>query len=333
VFQPGNAVWNGTQYVGGEFGKLLTTNGLNIATFNKSARRPYRDELIASVDHQLFPNTAVGVAYFHTREHDQQGTPNVPLSQWANDYTAFTLKDPGRDGIPGTADDQPITVYGLNPGVVTSPVTINDDRLSQRYNGIDFTVTQRESNFNLLFGYTYSNTKQDIVALTDPNSVYVNASGVSGGRRHNLKATGSYQWKYGLLFAGNFRLQSGLPVTRQWNIPACPPGTTGNCLPNAVTVNAEPRGDFLLPWLPTLDLRAGRNFRMGGNRLDLSVDVYNVTNANTVFAIRTNSTTVPIHVNGDPTTPTTLISTWNSPTQFLAPRVVRFNITYQFGMR
>jgi hypothetical protein len=331
VFQPGNAVWNGTQYVGGEFGNLRSTSGLNIATFNKSARRPYRNELTASVDHQLFPNTAVGVAYIHGREHDQQSTPDVPLDQWANDYSLVTLTDPGRDGALGTADDKPITVYSLNPGVVLSPVTINDDRLSQHYNGVDFTVTQRASNFNLLFGYTYSHTTQDIVSLNNPNNVFVNASGQSGGRRHNLKATGSYQWKYGLLFAGNFRLQSGLPVTRQWAIPSCSATITTNCLTNAVTVNAEPRGSFELPWLPTLDLRAGRFFNMGGNRLDLSVDVYNVTNANTVFAVRTGSNTTPIHVNGDPTTPVTRIATFNSPTQFLAPRVVRFNVTYQFG--
>jgi hypothetical protein len=198
---------------------------------------------------------------------------------------------------------------------------------------MDFTVTQRAANFNMLFGYTYSRTHQDIVSLSNPNNVYVNASGESGGRRHNLKATGSYQWKYGLLFASNFRLQSGLPVTRQWAVPSCSTTVTTNCLTTGVTVNAEPRGSFELPWLPTLDVRAGRYFIMGGNRLDLSVDVYNLTNANTVFAIRTGSNTTPIHVNGDPTTPTTQIQTWNSPTQFLAPRVFRFNVSYQFGRR
>jgi hypothetical protein len=333
VFQPGNAVWDGTKYVGGEFGNLRTNGNLAVATFNKSARRPYRNEAVVSIDHQLFPNTAVGVAYVHGRERDQQSTPDVPLDQWANDYTLVTLTDPGRDGKLGTSDDKPISVYSLNTGVTTSPVTVNDDRLSQHYNGVDFTVTQRAAHFNGLFGYTYSHTTQNIISLTNPNSVFVNASGQSGGRRHNLKATGSYQWKWGLLFAGNFRLQSGLPVTRQWAIPSCSSTVTTNCLTTGVTVNAETRGSFELPWLPTLDLRGGRYFMLAGNRLDLSVDVYNVTNANTVFAIRTGSNTTPIHVNGDPTTPTTNISTWNSPTQFLGPRVLRVNVSYQFGGR
>jgi hypothetical protein len=333
-FQPGNAVWDGQKYVGGEFGAQRgATAGLAVATFNKSARRPYRNEFVANVDHQLRPNTAIGVAYIHGRERDQQGTADAAESQWPTLYSQVPLIDPGRDGVLGTADDKPITVYSLNPGVVTSTVTVNDDRLSQHYNGMDFTVTQRAANFNMLFGYTYSRTHQDIVSLSNPNNVFVNASGESGGRRHNLKATGSYQWKYGLLFASNFRLQSGLPVTRQWAVPSCSTTVTANCLTTGVTVNAEPRGSFELPWLPTLDVRAGRYFMLAGNRLDLSLDVYNLTNANTVFAIRTGSNTTPIHVNGDPTTPTTQIQTWNSPTQFLAPRVVRFNVSYQFGRR
>ena len=331
-FQPGNAVWNGTQYVGGEFGAVRgATNGLAVATFNQSARRPYRNEFVASVDHQLRPNTAVGVAYIHGRERDQQGIHYVTKSQCSSLYTQVALTDPGCDGILGTSDDKPITVYSLNPGVVTSTVTVNDDRLSQHYNGVDFTVTQRGSHFNMLFGYTYSNTTQQLTSLSNPNNAYVNASGVSGGRRHNLKATGSYEWKYGLLFASNFRLQSGLPTTRTWAIPSCSASIPTNCLTTGTTVNAEPRGSYELPWLPTLDVRVGRVFRFSGNRLDTSIDLYNITNANTVFAIRTGSNTTPIHVNGDPTIPTTQIQTWNSPTQFLGPRVLRFNISYQFG--
>jgi len=38
-------------------------------------------------------------------------------------------------------------------------------------------------------------------------------------------------------------------------------------------------------------------------------------------------------VNGDPANPQVQIASWNSPTQFLAPRVVRFNVTYAFNRR
>ena len=72
-----------------------------------------------------------------------------------------------------------------------------------------------------------------------------------------------------------------------------------------MTVNAEPRGSVELGWLPTLDLRAGRFFNVKGSRLELSVDVYNATNANTVFGVRTNTGLATIRVDGDPAAPPT----------------------------
>ena len=113
--------------------------------------------------------------------------------------------------------------------------------------------------------------------------------------------------------------------------PTCTATVTTGCTRQTLTVNAEPRGTVELPTLPTLDLRAGRFFDFGNDRIELSLDVYNVTNANTVFNARTGTGQTPIRVNGDPTAPTTNIATFLSPTQFLAPRVVRFNVVYSFN--
>jgi hypothetical protein len=98
-------------------------------------------------------------------------------------------------------------------------------------------------------------------------------------------------------------------------------------------VNAEPRGSVELGTLPTLDFRAGRFFDFRRDRLDLSLDVYNLTNANTVFGVRNGTGTTNIRVNGDLSQPLTTITTFLSPTQFLAPRVLRFNVTYSFNRR
>jgi hypothetical protein len=61
------------------------------------------------------------------------------------------------------------------------------------------------------------------------------------------------------------------------------------------------------------------------------VDAYNATNANTVFGVRTNTGPATIRVDGDPAAPPTQIPAFLSPTQILAPRVIRFNISYEFG--
>lgn len=106
-----------------------------------------------------------------------------------------------------------------------------------------------------------------------------------------------------------------------------------NCVRQAtITVNAEPRGSVLLPWLHTLDLRGGRRFRFaGGQEIDLSLDLYNVTNANTTFAVRTTTSLTSIRPAGDLSAPVQQIASFLSPTNVLAPRVARFNITYRFG--
>ena len=61
------------------------------------------------------------------------------------------------------------------------------------------------------------------------------------------------------------------------------------------------------------------------------MDVYNLTNANTIYDVRTGSGVTNIRVNGDPTAPVTQIQTFLSPTGVLGPRIIRFNVTYQFG--
>ena len=333
-FQPGNATWDGLKYVGGEFGALNSTNGLAVALFDKSLKRPKRDEVTVTLDHELFRNFLVDISYLYTKEKDPQGTIDNSIDLWPSQYTQIQLAEPGRDGVFNTGDENPITVYNQNAGVTTTTKTINDDRLATRYNGLDVVVTRRfEDGWTLLAGYTYSKTKVDLTSLSNPNNAFVNASGVSGGRTHNFKASGSYMLPYKVLLAANFRLQSGLPVTRTWAVPTCSGTVTSNCTRQGLTVNAEPRGSVELGSLPTLDLRAGRFFDFRRDRLELTVDVYNLTNANTVFQARTGTGQTAIRVNGDISNPTTQISTFLSPTQFLAPRVVRFNVTYAFNRR
>lgn len=334
-FQPGNPVWDGQKYVGGEFGALNSTSNLAVATFDRSVRRPYRNELTVSVDRELIPDLLLSVAYLRTREHNNQGTVDQSFDQWDALYSKVALTDPGRDGRLFTSDDQPITIYSLNAGAVTSTKTLNDDRLASRYDGMDIVLDKRYSRgWTMLAGYTYSRTRQDLAGLANPNQVFVNTRGESGGRRHNFKGSGSVELPWNIRFAANFRLQSGEPTTRQWAVPACSGSVTTNCARQSNTVNAEPRGSFQLPWLPTLDIRVGRVFSLGGvKNVELSVDGYNFTNENTVYGIRTTTGLTNIRVAGNPAAPVTQIATFNSPTQVLSPRVFRFNVTYRFGQR
>jgi carboxypeptidase family protein/TonB-dependent receptor-like protein len=339
IFQPGNAAWDGQKYVGGEFGALNSTSNLAVAPF-QNVNRPSRQSITVTLDHELIPDLLLSVSYLRTREHDQTTAIDDAIENWPNTYTQVQLADPGRDGVAGTGDDQQISAYSLNPGVTTSTRTINDDRVNGRYDGLDIVATKRLSRgWALLAGYTYSRQRQDVLSLSNPNNAFVNATGESGGRRHNFKASGSYDLPWNIQFGANFRLSSGDPTQRTWTVPACTATVTTNCLrppsgSNNVTINAEPRGSFDLSWLPTLDVRLARYFTVNGvRRLELSIDGYNFTNAATIYGIRTGTGLTNIRVAGNPSAPVTQIATFNSPTAVLSPRVFRFNVTYRFGAR
>jgi len=335
-FDPGAATWDGTRYVGGEFGTLVN-NGTSIPNpnpFDSARRRTYRNEVTVGVDHELFPGVRGSLTYIRKREMDPVGTVDLSLDLWDSAYAEVSAIDPGVNGITGDADDQAVTVYSLLPGVTTNARTVNDDRLAQRYDGVEATVEKRyDRGFALVAGYTYGRTRVDQTSLASPNSL-INSAGESGGRRHLLKLTGSYMLPYQILFGTNLKWQSGLPFNRTFSVAGCTATVTTNCVSQGqTTILAEPRGSRELPKMTTVDLRLGRGFRFGSNRVELSVDGYNIANTNTVYDVRTGSGRTNIRVAGDPTAPITQIQTFMSPTGVLGPRIFRFNVTYQFGAR
>jgi len=335
AFQTGNAVWNGARYVGGEFGTAAPTTSIpNPNPFDSARRRTYRNEVTAGVDHELFPSFRLGVTFIHRKEHDTYGTVDGDIGQWDTMFSAVTVTEAGRDGISGNADDKSLTVYSLNPGfTLVSDNPINDDRLGVTYNGVEVVATKRYGRgTTLLGGYTYSREEQEFVSLANPNSARVNANGVSGGRRHNFKLSGSAMLPGRVTFGANFVLSSGLPITRTVQIPGCTTTVTSGCLrQGAQTVNAEPRGTVELPKRVQVDLRAGRMFNVRGQKFELGLDVYNLSNINTVYSVRTGTGRTNIRYANDATRPVTTIATFMSPTAALGPRIIRFNVTYWFG--
>jgi hypothetical protein len=338
VFQPGTLTWNGSNYVGGELGTLTSTSIPNPAVFDTTLRRPKRYEFTLGIDREVIPTVLASATYIWRKEKDPQVSVDQNFDQWDSLYTKTTLTDPGRDGVlggTGAADDQQIVVYNQNStGTVNINKTINDDRLANRYNGVELTVNRRLQNrWGLLAGYTYSHTKQDFSSLQNPNAAFVNGAGESGGRRHNFKLAGSYELPFQIQLGVNYTMQSGLPITRTWTINACSTTILTNCLRQGVTVNAEPRGSFELPRLSILDTRVSRYFKFGTNRLDLGIDLYNLMNANTTYAVRTGTGVTSVRDSGLATNPINLIPTFLSPTAVLGPRILRFNITYSFSQK
>ena len=335
VFQRGDAVWNGFRYVGGEFGTgNVTTSIPNPNPFDPNRKRTWRREFTAGLDHELLPGFRFSAAYFNRREFDAYDDVSADLDLWDELYAPITATEPGRDGISGNDDDQTLTVYSLKPGVtLLGEFAVNDDRLGVKYHGLEIVGTKRYSGgTTILAGYTYSRETRDLVSLESPNDARVNADGISGGRRHNFKASGSAELPFRLLLGANLLVMSGQPITRTVTISGCTATITTGCLQQGNdTVNAEPRGSVELPGRYQVDLRVGRFFNLNGRRFELGLDAYNLTNANTVYSVRTGTGRTNIRYANDPSRPVTQIATFMSPTGALGPRILRVNFTYWFG--
>ena len=289
-------------------------------------RRPYRNEVTAGIDHQLVADLRVSATYIHRHERDQIVTleQNVPFEY----YDAIAFPDPGPDGVRGTADDTSLTVFAeKTPTLPSLTGPANDNRGNQTYRGLELTVSKRYSNrWTMVGGYTFSRTTLNgTTTITSPNS-FININGRSSlDRAHNFKLTGSYLLPWDVLVGGNVRAQSGQPYTRVLNVTGLPQNVNG------FNVNAEPRGRYLLPWLKTADVRVGKVFRFGANEFEADMDVYNLTNSNAVFNVRTGTglQTVTDFTAGQ----SVRIPQFNSPIGVLGPRIVRFNVSYKFGQR
>jgi hypothetical protein len=288
-------------------------------------KRPFRNELTIGIDRELITDLRFSAAWIQRKEHDP--LTNIEIGIPFDYYDAVQRPDPGRDGVTGTGDDGVITVYNEKlPTVPSVQITGNDDRVAQRYKGIELTATKRYSNnWTMIAGYTWSRTELDADSVTSPNA-FVNSEGRAGiDRAHNVKLTGSYLMPWDILVGGNVRWLSGEPITRQIGIAGLNQNPTGN-----TTVFAEPRGSDTLDGLLTIDFRIGKVVRVQRHTFEFDMDIYNITNENTVYSVRTNTGLTTVRYAADPTAQQITFPMYKSPTNVLGPRIMRFNVSYKF---
>lgn len=301
-------------------------------SFDPDLLRPYTDEFTAGVDHELFPALRLSVVYTYRREKNPQATSNP-----ANPYDTFltTRADNGRDGIAGTADDGTFQFYNRTSTAVNRTYFTNDRNALQTYKGLEITATKRMSNrWQMLAGYTFARARIEGLSVnTNPNSL-INVTGPLAGqntgfngqigdRPHQFKLTGTYvtPW-YDIGLAANLNSQSGAAVTRQVTVAQTVGGNS--------TVNVEPLGSTRLDTRTVMDLRLFKQLIFGPRSLEVSVDFNNLTNANTVWDVRTLSGTINLRQNGNPTGAINTVPQFLSPAQVYGPRNIRFNVALRF---
>jgi hypothetical protein len=124
------------------------------------------------------------------------------------------------------------------------------------------------------------------------------------------------------MLSGNFRTQTGKPVTRETRFPLNQGG---------VLVNVEPRASQRMERLTTIDLRLAKKFDISSERsLQVYVDGYNLMNANAVWGVRTLTGRLNAREGGAPDGRVFNQQQYFSPTQVLSPRIFQFGAAFTF---
>jgi hypothetical protein len=309
---------------GEQTGVPVQAGGLT-TSFDPDFERPYTNEFTGGVDRELLPNFRLSAAFTYRVERMPQSSLNTaaPLDTWVMRSRA----DVGPDGLAGTADDGTYQYWDRTLAGTQTLIT-NDPTSRQTYKGLEITGTKRFSErWQMLAGYTYAKAElTDLSVAATPNA-FLNTEGPIAlyDRPHTLKISGSYVLPfYDIYLGGNYRYQSGPPITRGVSTPLSFGG-------GSATINVEPQGSHRLDALATFDFRVAKTFPITSNQqFELNMDVQNLSNANTTWEVRTLTGRINVRQDGDPSGQLNNIQQWLSPTQILGPRIIRFSAAWRF---
>ena len=197
------------------------------------------------------------------------------------------------------------------------------------YNGVEFVLTKRYSDrwqgsFSYAFNsvndhWTSGRAYEDPTCTTDVcgtvgSQVFALESSGSGidnvftNAEWLVKVSGLYTLPYDITVSGFYNLRQGYPFPQEVRTPS-----RANRV-GRVDVLLQPLGELRHENLYTLDLHVDRAFRFGQLKLTPGIDVFNVTNVNTILARR--------RLQGG--------SNANNISGIVAPRVVRFGLRMQW---
>jgi hypothetical protein len=317
-----NVVWTDTNnnraLDAGELGPIPAFARGLFPNFDQDSDRPYSDEINLGVEHQLIPNLAVGVSY-HRRQH-RNGLGIVDLARPSSAYTPEARTYTDSDG-----QVKSIEIYKLQPafGGQRDRVITNVDVLESDYDGVQFDIQKKMSNrWQLLAGvglqrhkgFDHSGTFTNPGAATDfnnPNYILNRDDGsVFTELPWTFSMSGSYLFPYDVSVAAKYTARAGDPLNRTQVFTFTNPTITQASETIRVVQRGEDRTETVNKFL---DVRVSKRQRIGVSSVELSLDMFNVLNANHVLGQNEG-----------------LGGTWGRPNRILTPRIIRLGATVRF---
>ncbi len=307
-------------YDDGEFGTFVTATGAKTSAINPDLDQPKTHEVTASLERQIASNFQARASYVYRREVDRYRTVNV-LRPYEAYGIAIPAKDPGPDGVVGTADDgQAITYYEYAADYAGSAfirnVDLNVPGYDNSFHSVEVAAQKRMSNrWQLVTSFLATHVDEWVAFNT--------ATGASGTGvpvtpneeffprsqywQWNYKVAGSYDLPWEMQVAGTFTSASGDVWGRDARF------TTGLVRSGSLILRMDEPAANRLPTQNLLNLRFEKRLTLWRGRTAFQFDLFNVTNTNVELGVTTRSG-----------------ASFGNVTSIVPPRIVRLGVSYTF---
>jgi hypothetical protein len=266
-------------------------------TMDPDIKHPRLRQGIIGVEREVIRGLSVAATGIW-RRNDQfiDDVLTTPLSE----FSASPLRDPGEDGVAGTADDgtATVTLYDQFTDPTENQFFItNPDDAFRKYRGIEFTATKRMSNRWLLQSSwviskiegNYNNTSNagnSTTEYNDPNTDSrfqpFRTGRLTNDNTHIGKILASYQGPFGILVSGAFFTVSGQTFNRTVRTARVGQGRSDMFI--------EPRGSQRFDTQNRLDFKLEKQFRFGTDRrLGVTFEGFNLLNSAAIQSRGTRS--------------------------------------------
>jgi len=307
---------------------------------------PYVDEITLGVEHELVKDLRVSVRYINKNRKRILGSVLWDKDSNTYWYTYERAPDwwiPFQTTVPATGSfaAQDVTMYFLSndaPEQFFRLTNIPEAKL--KYNSVEVSFDKRLAKGWQLGGSVNYTMSKGNYALgyaswasqynyTTPNS-FVNAYGeMTYSRPIVIKLYGTFNMPYGFLFSFFYTHYDGSPWARTVTVrPPAAWAAENNASTTGYRINVDPPGTYRNEAADNLDLRLGKDFKLGPGTVDAYVNVFNLLGAYTLTVAKNpGGTWRPADEN---TTEGTYTVGSTGLRGFAGSRQFRFSLSYKF---
>jgi hypothetical protein len=255
---------------------------------NPNLKEPNTWETTASYEREVA--ASLGIRAMYVYKVISGSTTNIntlrPYDAW---NVPITRRDPGPDGVLGTADDAgKVTLYDFNSAFAGSSF-VNTQTVNAKnpdhYNSFEFTMTKRSSArwMGQVSYFAVKNHRWLSSTFTSPNDQFFPLD-ETWSWAGNIN--GTYRLPYGVSVSGFLQSKSGLKGQRTYIFrQADPDGGPAIAQNGNTTIRLEKYGSEKLAAQQILNLRASKDFSLGGGRrFGIDFDIFNALNGATPTA-------------------------------------------------